>query len=358
MEQGIRVAQYGCGKMSVYTMRYVQEKGARLVAAFDANPQVVGKDISEITGSGPAGVVVQDASRAEEELKRIKPDVCLVTTMSLLRDVEEALLICARNGINAITICEEAIFPWNSAPTITAEIDRLARETGCTICGTGYQDVFWGNLITTLAGATHRITKIKGKSSYNVEDYGIALAKGHGAGLSLEEFAAEIASADNISDGERQKLIDQGTFLPSYMWNVNGWLCSQLGLTVTRQTQTCVPQTCQEDLNSSTLGMTIPAGKATGMSALVVTETKEGVTIESECIGKVYAPDECDRNEWTLQGEPETQVVITRPSTVELTCATMVNRIPDVINAPAGYVTTEKMPRALYRQQSLEAYLD
>ena len=39
------------------------------------------------------------------------------------------------------------------------------------LCGSGYQDVFWGNLIATISGATHNITKIKGSSSYNVEDY-------------------------------------------------------------------------------------------------------------------------------------------------------------------------------------------
>lgn len=65
----------------------------------------------------------------------------------------------------------------------------------------------------------------------------------------------------------------------------------------------------------------------------------------------------CDKNDWTIYGEPDTQVVITRPATVELTCATIVNRIPDIINAPAGYVTTEKMPRSLYRVKPLNEYV-
>lgn len=353
----LRIAQYGCGKMAKYTMRYVYEKGGEIVAAFDVNPEIIGKDIGEIMGGPAKGVKVRDAVEADAVLASLKPDVCIITTMSLMRDIRDALLVCAKNGVNAITTNEEAIFPMNSSPSLTREVDALAKKTGCTISGSGYQDVFWGNLIATLAGAMHKINTIRGSSSYNVEDYGIALAKAHGTGLNLADFEKEIAAADNISPAERQKLIDQGEFLPSYMWNVNGWLAERLGLTVKSQVQKCVPQTYDKELHSETLGMTIPAGHATGMSAVVTTETEEGVTLETECVGKVYAPEEFDRNDWTLYGEPDTQVVINRPATVELTCATIVNRIPDLINAAPGYVTTDLMPVNSYRVKPLEAYL-
>lgn len=358
MDRKIRVAQYGCGKMSAYTMRYATEKGAEIVAAFDMNPARIGMDVGTIMGTTPIGVVVQDASEADRVLAQTKPDVCIVTTMSLMSDLKEAFLVCARNGINAISTCEEAFYPWNSAFALTEEIDALARKNNCTICGSGYQDVFWGNLITVLGGATHQITRIKGRSSYNVEDYGIALAQVHGAGLSLADFEKEIAAADNISSEERKSRIERGEFLPSYMWNVNGWLCSQLGLTVKDQVQKCIPHTSKQELKSETLGMTIPAGYATGMSAVVVTETVEGITLETECIGKVYSPEEFDCNDWVLSGEPETQVIINRPSTVELTCATIVNRLPDVMNAPAGYTTTEKMPANRFRVKALNHYVN
>ena len=290
-------------------------------------------------------------------MKETNPDIAIVTTMSLFSDVEESLMLCAKLGINAITTCEEAFYPMNSNPVATKKVDELAKQNGCTITGSGYQDIYWGQLISSIAGSTHQITKIKGSSSYNVEDYGIALAKAHGAGLTLEEFDKQVASVDRISDEERQELIDSGKYLPSYMWNVNGWLCAKLGLTVKSQTQKTVPQTHTEDIASSTLNMTVKAGDATGMSAVVTTETEEGITIESECIGKVYSKDDFDKNEWTIIGEPNTTLVINRPSTVELTCASIVNRIPDVINSRPGYVPTEEMGELNYRVKPLNEYV-
>ena len=357
MDRKVRVVQYGTGKMSVYTMRYVYEKGAEIVAAFDVNPNVIGKDIGEVMGTEHKGVVVQDAKDARRVLEELKPDICIVTTMSLIADVEEPLMLCAELGINAITTCEEAFFPGNSNPILTHRLDEMARKNNCTITGSGYQDIYWGQLISSIAGSTHKITKIKGSSSYNVEDYGIALAKAHGAGLSLEDFDKEVASVDRMSDEDRLKIIERGEYTPSYMWNVNGWLCEKLGLTVKSQRQKCVPQTYKEDLYSSTLGMTVKAGDATGMSAVVTTETEEGITIESECIGKVYAPDEYDKNEWTIYGEPETTIVVAKPATVELTCASIVNRIPDVINSKPGYVPTCEFGELNFKIKPLNEYV-
>ena len=357
MDRKVKVVQFGTGKMAVYTMRYVYEKGGEVVGAIDVNPDVIGKDIGEIMGQEAKNVKVVSLEDAEEMIKTVKPDIAIVTTMSLIADVKDALMLCAKLGVNAITTCEEAFYPQNSNPAVTKELDEMAKKTGCTITGSGYQDIYWGQLISSIVGSTHKITKIQGSSSYNVEDYGIALAKAHGAGLTLDEFDKQVASVDRISDEERQKVIESGNYLPSYMWNVNGWLCSKLGLTVENQTQKTVPQTYTEDLYSSTLGMTVKKGDATGMSAVVTTTTKEGITLETQCIGKVYSKEDYDKNEWTIYGEPNTTIVVSRPSTVELTCASVVNRIPDVINSVPGYVTTEKFGELQYRTKPLNEYV-
>lgn len=354
----ITMVQYGCGKMSKYTMRYALEKGVKLVGAFDIDEKKIGQDAGLLHGDKKYNVKVQNAHDFETFLQSHEVDVAIVTTTSLVGELDEVLTICARNGVNAITTCEEAFYPQNSNPKVFKKIDKLAVENGATICGSGYQDVFWGNLISVLAGATHKITKIIGKSSYNVEDYGIALAKVHGAGLTKKKFQEEIASADNISEAERKKIIAKGEFAPSYMWNVNGWLASKLGLHVTKQVQECVPQIAKNDLNSETLDMVIPKGRCAGMSAVVTTETKEGIIIQSECIGKVYDSDEFDCNDWKIIGEPDTEVIINRPSTVELTCASVINRIPEVLCAPAGFFTTDMMPENYYKPQNLDKYVE
>ena len=339
----MKFVQYGCGKMSKYTIRYAIERGYELVGAVDVNPEIIGRDVSCILECSDTGVLITSANDARKMMEGVKPDVCIITTMSLMNDVKDALMLCAELGINAITTCEEAFYPFNSSPKLTSEIDALAKKNNCTITGSGYQDAFWGNLISTICGATDKITKIKGRTSYNVEDYGIALAEAHGAGLTLDEFDSKIASVDRISDEKRNKMIESGEYQPSYMWNTNGWLCDKLGLTIVSQTQECIPEIARDDIYSSTLDMTIKKGDATGMSARVTTTTKEGIVIETECVGKVYDESEFDSNEWTVFGEPDTSMIINKPATVELTCATIVNRIPDLINSEAGFIPTSKM---------------
>lgn len=360
MDRKITFAQYGCGKMAKYLIRYAIEKGARLVAAFDRNPGLEGKDAADIVGDGypTTGVRVLSSEKAAETLAELKPDVCIIATRSTVAELEDIFTICANNGINAITTCEEALYPWNSSPALTEKLDALAKKGRCTLTGVGYCDLVWGTMVTNMAGSSFKVDKITGSSWYNVEDYGIALAEGHGAGFSKERFEKEVAFINQLSEAELKKLIESGEYVPSYMWNQNGWLCSKMGLHVISQTQKCYPTTHTEGLFSTTLNKTIKAGAPTGMRAVVTTLTEEGLTFETECVGKVFAPDEFDKNEWTFYGEPETTIAVNKPATVEMTCATIVNRIPQLIDAEAGYVTTDKYPYNIYCVHDLETYVE
>jgi hypothetical protein len=353
----IKVLQIGCGKMSKYSMRYVYEKGAEIVGAFDISEHVIGKDIGTLMETEEKGVKVQNLADLAGFLKENRADIAIVTTRSLIEELRDVVLTLVNGKVNVVTTCEEAFFAENSNKLVFDEIDRAAKEKGVTVTGGGYQDIFWGNLISTLAGSIHNITKIKGSSSYNVEDYGIALAEVHGAGLTLAEFDEKIAKPSELSNEEIKKQVAEGTFAPSYMWNVVGWLADKLGYHITEMSQKCVPQTNVKDIHSTTLGMDVKAGDTTGMSAVVTAKTAEGVEIEAECIGKVYDETEFDKNVWSVIGEPDTTVSVERPDTVRLTCADIVNRIPDIINAKPGFVPTSQMADPRFRVEALDKYL-
>ena len=62
----ITMVQYGCGKMSAYTMRYAMEKGIEIIGAFDISKNVIGKDIADICGGKKTGIIVQDAKNFDK----------------------------------------------------------------------------------------------------------------------------------------------------------------------------------------------------------------------------------------------------------------------------------------------------
>ena len=168
MKDKITFAQFGCGRMGRHTAQYAMEKGAEMVAAFDMNPSITGKDFGEVIGKEKTGVVISSAADADRILGELKPDICIITTQSMMKDVKDIMLACAKNGVNAISTCEEAIYPWNSAPAITEEIDRLAKENNCTITGTGANESQYGGMFAIFGGNVHKVEKIKASAQYNV----------------------------------------------------------------------------------------------------------------------------------------------------------------------------------------------
>lgn len=340
-QQKIKVVQYGCGKMAEVIIRNLIEHGAEIVGAIDSNPALKGLDIGDFAKLGyQTGVKISD--NAEAVFSSTDADVALVTIFSYMPETYQFFETCLKHGVNVLTTCEEAIYPWNTSPSETNRLDRLAKDHNVTIMGTGMQDLYWINVPTLMLAGTNKLTKIKGAVSYNVEDYGLALAEAHGAGYTLDKFNKEIAQAVSF---------------PSYMWNAAEGICAKMNWTIKSISQKSVPFTLEEDLYSETLGRVIPAGDAIGMSAVTSIDTHQGIELEVECIGKVYRESDGDMCEWEITGDPNMRFALDKPDTVAHTCATIVNRIPSIIQAPAGFMTAEKVAKLEYLTYPMHTYL-
>jgi 2,4-diaminopentanoate dehydrogenase len=338
----VRAIVYGVGAMGSIMTRLLLEKHVTIVGAIARSPAKVGRDLGEVAGLGRRlGVSVEDdAGRA---LAREEADIALVSVGSYLDAMAEHFRVCLEHGVNVITIEEESLFPWATAPVMAAELDALAREHGATITGSGAQDVFWLHLVSTLTGAAHRIDEIVGRVTWNVDDYGPEVASHVCVGEDPDVFARRVA---------------QEGWPPFVVRNVLDALLADLGLTAERVESRVDPVVARVPTSSVALGSTVPAGRMLGLVDSVSIDTREGPRLEFGMDGRVVAEGEADSNEWIVRGEP-TEMRLVNPAvpTRLITCTTVVNRIPDVINAEPGFVTPDRLPRLRYRSRPLGAYV-
>jgi hypothetical protein len=337
----IRAVIYGVGTMGSVATRFMLEKGVDIVGALARSPEKVGNDLGEVAGLDfSTNVTVENDP--ERVLSERSPDIAVVCVASYMGDMYEHLRRCAANGVNAITISEESLYPWNTSPVQTAELDGLARANGVTITGSGHQDVYWVNIVSLVMGTAHTIDLVRGRASWNVDDYGPEVAKDQHVGDTTEEFEEFLRTADRP---------------PSFGRNTLGALIADVGLTPKSYRTTSRAEIADQEMHSQSLGETIPAGHVIGFTDIDSVDTVEGSRFEFEMIGRLYKEGEADINEWSIEGEPELHLSNPRVPTGVTTCTQLVNRIPDVINAPPGFVTIEKLPKLRYRGFPLHQYV-
>lgn len=337
----IKAVVYGVGSMGSVATRMMLEKGVDIVGALARSPEKVGRDLGEVAGLGfETGVTVEDDP--DRVLSNRQADIAVIAVASYMSDMYEHLRRCAEHGVNAVTIAEEALYPWNSSPTATAELDRLARRHGVTLTGTGHQDVYWVNLVSMVLGTAHRIETVVGRASWNVDDFGPEVVKDQRVDTSVEDFNRWLAEADRP---------------PRFGRNTLGALVDHLGLSVAAQETTTRPEVAKEPVQSKSLGVTVETGRVIGFTDIDTVRSHQGMTLTFEMTGRLYLEGEADINDWTVTGEPELRLVNPAVPTGVTTCTQLVNRIPDVINAPPGFITIEKLPALRYRTYPLGMYL-
>ena len=356
MDRKLRFAQYGCGTTAAILLKYMVNKGAEPVAIIDRNKGRRSRQIEDVWPEcGVSGLTIQPPENAVEILREAKPDICIIATRSTMSDIMEPFENCAKAGVSAITIAEEAVYPYNSSPELAEELDKMAREARVVFSASGFTDTYWGSLVTTLAGSLNQVKDIEGFCIYSA--YADTLADYHGVGLSAAEFEEKFGRLNSISAEDQKQMIKNGEFEPISMWNQNGWLCRKMDLNVISQRQEARPEICTEPVYSSELDREFQPGTVTGSHFTAITETEEGITIRSTCVGRVFGENDEEYTSWKITGDPDVAMRFDMADANNQTCSNLVNRIPSVLNSEPGFISTYNFDNCIYMTDHIGAYV-
>lgn len=150
---------------------------------------------------------------------------------------------------------------------------------------------------------------------------------------------------------------DLGEADPNWFGMTLEAIISRLGMTPTSIKDILEPITTDHVVHYEGGNMDIPAGRVCGWNQITEIETAEGTTFRCEFISKICEEEGEDFHGWEIQGLPNLNMVINRIEPSYIICSSIVNRIPDVINAEPGMVTLDKMPSPMYRCQPPENYI-
>ncbi|MDQ3733358.1 MAG: dihydrodipicolinate reductase [Actinomycetota bacterium] len=339
----IRAIIYGVGSMGALITPMLLQKGVEIVGALARSATKVGRDLGQVAGlDRDIGVIVEDDPAAL--LARQSPDIAIVSVGSLVAAMYEHFRICLEHRVNVLTIEEESLYPWLTSPSQSAELDEIAKRNGVTLVGSGIQDVYWVKQVSAVAGSMLTVESVEGRAQWNMDDFGPEVAREFYIGRKPEEL--DLAASNG------------GWYSPTVVNTLHA-LVADLGLTVEATQVSVRPIAAVGDVRSEALGAVVPAGRVIGLVEAGRVRTGEGSTVDFEMTGRVYDPvTDVDMNEWLVHGAPaDVRLANVGYSTRALTGSIITNRVPDVLNAPPGLVTIDRLPPAQHRPLPLAHYV-
>jgi 4-hydroxy-tetrahydrodipicolinate reductase len=328
----IRILVLGTGQMGSAIAKLVLRKtGLRLVGAFARRAGRAGIDLGQAVGlDRELGLTIR--TELGPLIEETRPEIAIQATCSTVADALGEITACVRRGVHVISIAEEMAFPEYRAPTLAAELDRLAVARGVSILGTGVNPGFVLDLlIVSLSGVCADVKSIKASRSNDLSPYGPTVLAKQGIGLTPEAFR------DGVSDGS---VVGHIGFPESIhvIARALGW---RVG-TIEEQREPIVAQ-----VRRQTPFVTIDPGRVTGCrhTAVGYVDGEAAITLvhpqqvqpEAEGIETGDTIEIFGTPHVHLSGSPEI------PGGVA-TAALAVNMIPRVMDAPPGLHCMTDLP--------------
>lgn len=322
--------QFGVGPIGASMVRLMRQKSAlEIVGAVDKDPAKAGRDLGEVVGAAdaPWGVTVSPTAAGV----LAKPvDVVVHSTSSYLAGVMDELLECLSAGSCIVSTCEELAYPFRKHPELSAKLDAAAKEEGVALVGTGVNPGFvMDKLVLVLSAVAQRVDFAKAVRIVDASKRRLPLQKKIGAGMTPEEFRAQVAAGIIKHHG-----------LPESI----AMVADGLGFSLDDITETIEPVIAAETVKTEFLE--VAPGQVAGVHQ-VGRGISEGETkIFMELQMYVGAKQPADTIE--LHGEPNLKITIPGGTHGDIaTAAVAVNAIPAILAAPAGLRTVRDLPLQL-----------
>lgn len=189
MKEKVRVIVFGPGAMGGGMAKMLlKKKGVEIVGVVGI-PVDQGKDfykhIGVEQGNNPDLII----GSIEEILKPGAADLVLLATDSFTKKAFPKIKIILENKMNCITTAEEMAYPQAQSPEIAEELDRLAKENGVTVLGTGINPGLIMDLLVVMwTGCMENVEEITSRRVNSLSPFGPSVMDEQGIGISEEEF--------------------------------------------------------------------------------------------------------------------------------------------------------------------------
>lgn len=329
----VKVVIWGIGSMgSGMASMLLGKKGVEITGVIGRRSHV-GEDLYDVLGVGREGrkpVIV--SNEPEAVLKAGPVDVALIATDSFTKKTFDKIKLCLECGINVVSTAEEMAYPKAQEPGLTEELDRIARENGVTVLGTGINPGFvLDTLILALTGTCESVDAVKAARINDLSPFGPAVMEEQGVGTTPEAFEEGVRKgtiAGHVGFPESINMVADGL----------GWEIEKI-----EQTREAILTTVDRE----TKYVKVAAGGVAGCRQCGYGYVDGRVRIEMEHPQQIKPEMESiDTGDYIwIKGSPDIAMQIKPeiPGGIG-TIAMCVNMIPHVINANPGVKTMLDLP--------------
>lgn len=201
----IKIAQFGLGPIGLETLKLAAaQPWAKIVGGVDIAPEIVGRDLGELTGL--KALQGRRVYGSVDELPE-KPDLVFHTAVSKFRPAVEQIEPLARRGISVVSSCEELLFPRLREPALAARLDRICRTSGARVVGTGVNPGFVMDVLPLcLTGVSREVRAVHVQRVVNASTRREPLQCKIGSGMAPEEFQRRFRAGQAGHAGLKESL--------------------------------------------------------------------------------------------------------------------------------------------------------